>query len=136
MELVLIAILIIAVLAFIASPLRKSTVTLPLPSTREEQSQPSNALETLIAQRDSTYAAIRDLDFDFQLGKLSPGDYQTLRERYKARAASLLQQIDAVDGKGDASADARIEDQVAQLRAAKISNEDALEREVARLRRK
>ncbi len=136
MEFILIAILVVGVIAFIASPLRRGIVALPLPSTREEQSQSSNALETLIAQRDSMYAAIRDLDFDFQLGKLSPGDYQTLRERYKARAASVLQQIDAIDGKGDVSADARIEEQVTRLRAAGIPNEDALEREVARLRHK
>ncbi len=136
MEFILIAILVVGVIAFIASPLRRGAVPLPLASTREEQSQSSNALETLIAQRDSMYAAIRDLDFDFQLGKLSPGDYQTLRERYKARAASVLQQIDAIDGKGDVSADARIEEQVTRLRAAGIPNEDALEREVARLRHK
>lgn len=128
MEFVLIAILIAAVFAFLAYPL--------FTPTREENSPSSNALETLIAQRDSAYAAIRDLDFDFQLGKLSESDYRTLRERYKARAASVLQQIDAVSGDVAASADARIEEEVTRRRAAKTPDEEVIEREVARLRAK
>ncbi len=122
LEYILIAILLAAVFAFIAYPI--------LNPTREETSQP-DALDALVAQRDSAYAALRDLDFDFQLGKLSPNDYQALRERYKAHAATVLQQIDALSGSGT---DARIEGEVAQLRAAKNPTDDAIEREVARLR--
>ncbi len=92
MEFVLVAIVLAAVFAFIAFPI--------LNPPRTEKTE-SNALETLIAQRDSTYQAIRDLDFDYELGKLSTNDYTTLRERYKGRAAMTLQQIDAM-GQADA----------------------------------
>src|SRR5574341_2148201 len=104
LEFILIAILIAGVIAFIAYPL--------FTPRREEDSPSPNAPETLIAQRDSAYAAIRDLDFDFQLGKLSESDYRTLRERYKARAASVLQQIDAISVN---SSDTRIEEEVTRL---------------------
>ncbi len=86
MEIVLVAIVLAAVFAFIAYPV--------LNPPRQEKTQ-SDALDMLIAQRDSAYQAIRDLDFDYQLGKLSAKDYSALRDRYKARAASALREIDA-----------------------------------------
>ncbi len=126
MELILAAIIVIGIIAFIAYPL--------FTASPEEFAEEPNALDGLAAQRDSAYDAIRDLDFDFQLGKLSPSDHAALREKYTGRAATALQQIDALGGNG---ADAHIEEAVAQLRAAKHATppaDDALEREVARLR--
>lgn len=87
MEFVLVAIVLAAVFGFIAYPIFNPP--------RTEQNE-SNALDTLIAQRDSAYQAIRDLDFDYQLGKLSATDYNTLRERYKGQAAATLREIDAM----------------------------------------
>ena len=129
MELILIGIVVIVVVAFIAYPL--------FTATHAEMEIPSSELDTLIAQRESAYDALRDLDFDFQLGKLSQSDYAALRDKYRARAAAALQQIDAT-GKtngADVDADAKIEDQVARLRRA-APPEDAIEREVAKLRAK
>lgn len=127
MEFILIGIVVIVVIAFIAYPL--------FTASRAEMETPSGALDTLIAQRESAYDALRDLDFDFQLGKLSQTDYAALRDKYKMRAAAALQQIDAAgktDG-ADVDADAKIEEQVARLRRT-APKEDAIEREVARLR--
>ncbi len=133
MEFILIAIIIVLVIGVIAYPLF-ATPDPQSPST-------ANALDSLIAQRDSAYDAIRDLDFDYQLGKLSQADYELLRDKYKARAALALQQIDQLAG--SAGAAERIEQEVARLRAqASRSNQetvpeaaDAIEQEVARLRR-
>lgn len=125
MEIILIAVLVIGVIAFIAYPL--------FITPRAEISDAPNALESLIAQRDSTYDAIRDLDFDFQMGKLSQADYTALREKSKARAAQILRQIDELNGNGsNAETETQIEAQVAQLRKAKS---DDIEAEVAQLRR-
>lgn len=136
MEIILIALLTIGVIAFIAYPL--------FSPTREKLAQAPDALEALTAQRDSAYDAIRDLDLDFQSGKLSQDDYSALRDKYKARAAQLLQQIDTLTGDGatrqaesvgdasnDADAEAQIEAQVAKLRRAKT---DVIEDEIARVR--
>ncbi len=124
MEYVVIALLIVAVFAFVAYPLFNPP--------REKPAVLPGALDALLAQRDAAYDALRDLDFDLQMGKLSAADHAALREKYKARAAAILQQIDAA--RGDAGApelDAAIETQVAQLRRAKT---DALEAEIARVR--
>lgn len=126
MEFVLAAIIVIGIIAFIAYPL----FTTP----RAETAETPDALDGLVAQRDAAYDAIRDLDFDFQLGKLSQSDYAALREKYKTRAALALQQIDALGGNG---AGKQIEKQVAQLRAAKHAAppaDDEIEREIAHLR--
>lgn len=124
MEIILIAVLVVGVIAFIAYPL----FTTP----RAEISDAPSALESLIAQRDSTYDALRDLDFDFQMGKLSQADYTALREKSKTRAAQILKAIDALNGGGrHPQADAEIEAQVTQLRRAKTDNVEA---EIARVR--
>lgn len=139
MEIVLIALLVIGIIAFIAYPLFRPA--------RGKLAASENALDALIAQRDATYDALRDLDFDFQLGKLSKVDYDALRDKYKARAAYILQQIDTLTGMrvgtNGKDAEAQIEEQVAQLRRAKTTaakeetlprTPDAVEAEIARVR--
>ncbi len=137
MEYLLVAILIVAVVAVIAYPLFTS------PGAKNERA--GDALDNWIAQRDSAYDAIRDLDFDYQMGKLSQSDYDALRNKYRARAASALEQIDRALGRD--GAETGIEEKVTRLRARRGAaparetpvaspgtNGDAIEEEVARLR--
>jgi len=51
-------------------------------------------LENLLAEKETVYAAIQELDFDFKAGKLSAEDHHGLRQRYEERAAVLLKTID------------------------------------------
>jgi len=87
LEYLILSLVLAAVFAYIAYPILKPP--------REETIE-RNALDPLVTERDSAYQAIRDLDFDFQLGKLSATDYEALRERQKSHAASVLQEIDAL----------------------------------------
>jgi hypothetical protein len=41
-------------------------------------------------EKELAYAAIKEAEFDFQMGKLSPEDYRALREKYEARALAAL----------------------------------------------
>ncbi|HEX7588576.1 MAG TPA: hypothetical protein VF478_09700 [Anaerolineae bacterium] len=126
MELILAVIVVLGVLGFIAYPLFNTPP--------EERTETPVALDGLLSQRDAAYEALRDLDFDFQMGKLSQSDYTTMRERYKGRAAVALEQIDETNR---LSAGAQAEEQIAKLRAAKQAAppaDDAIEREIARLR--
>jgi len=54
----------------------------------------------LIGQRDAAYRAIKELDFEYQLGNLSESDYRGLRERYRSEAAATLRKLDAAAGGG------------------------------------
>lgn len=113
MELLFIALVLLGIFAWLGYPF--------FTSARERVTSGSRATESLLAQRDAEYAALRDLDFDFQLGKLSARDYETLRAQSKLRAARVLQAIDA-QGANDphaeiSAADDWIERAVARLRA-------------------
>ena len=45
-------------------------------------------------EKDLSYAAIKEAEFDFQMGKLSPEDYALLRQKYEARALRALGALD------------------------------------------
>ena len=54
----------------------------------------SDALRDLLAEKETIYAAIQELDFDLKSGKLSPEDHLALRQRHEAQAAAVLKRID------------------------------------------
>ena len=41
-------------------------------------------------EKELAYAALKEAEFDFQMGKLSAEDYAALREKYEARALQAL----------------------------------------------
>ncbi len=57
-----------------------------------ETSEP--VLQQLYFQRDATYSAMKELDFDLAMGNLSKQDHQQLQERYKRKAVAILKRID------------------------------------------
>ncbi len=52
--------------------------------------------DKLVGDRDAAYQAIKELDFEHDLGNLSESDYRTLRDRYRGEAAATLQKLDSV----------------------------------------
>lgn len=51
-------------------------------------------LQQLLFQRDTVYAAMKELEFDLATGKLSQQDFNQLHERYKRKAVAILKRID------------------------------------------
>ena len=45
-------------------------------------------------QKTDAYTAIKEAEFDLQMGKLTPEDYQALRSKYEARALEALTELD------------------------------------------
>jgi hypothetical protein len=77
----------------------------------------ASTLDDLLSQRDGVYATLRDLEQDKELGKLDAADYDALHEKYIARAAEILQELDALRGEGDAkAASEEIEAEVVAMR--------------------
>ena len=82
----------LAVVIFITLPF-----LLPPDRFRRERSvESSTELRDLIAEKESIYAAIQELEFDYKSGKLSSEDYAGLRTRQEERAARVLQHIDTL----------------------------------------
>ncbi len=72
--------------------------------------------DSLRTDRVEVLMALRDLDFDFQLGKITEDDYRTARMMLMREAAVVLQAQD----QQDQVLDAEIEAQVRNLRALKL----------------
>ena len=50
--------------------------------------------DDLLSQRDTAYQALKELEFEYNLGNLSDADYSDLRDRYRTQAATILQKLD------------------------------------------
>jgi hypothetical protein len=72
-------------------------VTSPLLRANSEQklvAEIDDPLERWEKQKTDAYAAIKEAEFDRQMGKLTDEDYQVLRNKYEARALEALAQLD------------------------------------------
>jgi hypothetical protein len=72
-----------------------------------EESNGSSRLDDLIGRRDAAYRAIKELDFEYQLGNISESDYRSLRERCRSEAAAILRELDTAVNEIDADETAR-----------------------------
>ncbi len=112
-----IALLIVLAVAVVAYPFFNP----PPAANRAFAPQTDSTWEELTRQREAAYTAIKDLESEYALGKLSESDYRALRGKYEARAVRILQELDRLT--------ASREPRAAQA-------DDAIEREVLRLRGK
>jgi len=76
-------------------------VAAPILQSRRLQFKPdsNHSAHDLIERKEAIYAAIKDIEFDYQMGKLSEEDFQALRQQYKDEAVGLLKKIDQVQHK-------------------------------------
>ncbi len=87
MEVVLPAVVLVAVIAFLVlQPLRT-------PST-ETASDPRADLE---AAKEAKYREIKDAELDFRMGKLSEADWKDLDAELRAQAIAILRDLDRLD---------------------------------------
>lgn len=52
--------------------------------------------ERLEAEREAVYVAIRELDLDYQTGKITEDPYRTRREQLTQRGVEILQALDSI----------------------------------------
>ncbi len=65
------------------------------PVAEAENRTPPSALAQLQARRDAILIAVRDLDFDYQTGKLTEDEYLAQRESLMQQGVDILKQIDS-----------------------------------------
>lgn len=70
--------------------------------------------EDLLKKKDFLYAAIRELNIDFNMGKLSAEDHRQLQAEYMREASAVLDRLEQKNGKPDFNA--QIEQEVRTLR--------------------
>lgn len=72
-------------------------------------------LVELLGRKDAILQAIKDLEFDYHVGKMSQEDYQRLDQRLRRQAIGLIQQIERLAPES-ASLDEQLESIIAQFR--------------------
>lgn len=60
-------------------------------------------------QKEEVYAAIKEMEFDHKMGKLSKEDYQNLRDKYTSKAVGSLKKIEELEREGNRSLDVEVE---------------------------
>ncbi len=80
----------LAVAVFLALAAAGSLWVLTPPLWRSRSPVPEPETSDAAFERESIYAAIRDLDHDFETGKLSEEDYESFRRELRGRAVALL----------------------------------------------
>ena len=76
-----------------------SFVSLPLFFQRREStpvSERDRHAERWRRQKEEAYTALKEAEFDLQMGKLSEKDYHLLRAKYEARALEAIAQLDQI----------------------------------------
>lgn len=112
-----IAIIVIAVVAIVGWPYFNQSGD----SEDVFNSAADPVLENLVVQRDATYAAIKDLEFDYAMGKLSEADYKSMRAKSETKAVAILQELDGLKPARSKNGHG-------------VTKEDVIERQVRRLR--
>lgn len=77
----------------------------------------------LLGRKDSTLQAIKDLEFDYRVGKIDQADFQRLDSRLRRQAIGLIQQIERLAPE-TASLDEELERIIAQFRQPVASGGD------------
>jgi hypothetical protein len=54
------------------------------------------SLKRLLRKKETVYENIKDLDFEYKMGKLSDEDYQGLRSDYEQQAFTLMREIEQI----------------------------------------
>lgn len=88
----------------------------PAPQILAGSVGPASELAGLEERKESTYAAIRELGFDFHTDKLSEADYQLEIERLKAEAVGIVRQIEERTVQPPTGSDS-VEQEIAAIRA-------------------
>jgi len=103
------------------------------PQTRSRDASGRTA-EELEARYQASLASIRDLMFDFEVGKVTQEDYDVLLTKSKLEAAQIRRQIDQMSQQADVdlnpNIDAEIEKLVAQLKNSPTNGNEPLLKEV------
>ncbi len=92
-------------------------------------------LRRLNSEKESVYSALKEIDFDYNTGKLSKEDYDELEKKYKSQAVALLKEIDSIGGKSYIQdLDEEIEREIRAVRKTELTDDEEIEREITNAR--
>jgi hypothetical protein len=107
-----------AALLIVAYPiLAKARETQPAVASAQEE------IDELLARRDAIFQALRDLNFDHQVGKVTDDDFAVFGANLKESAAEALAAIDQWEAAVDQAMSAALDREIESRRAALVEGE-------------
>jgi len=135
LEKAFILILSLAVVIFIALPFLRNRLdefsSRAQSKAAEIEDHLEDKLRKLNLEKESIFTAIKEIDFDYDLGKLSKDDYDELQKKYKLQAASILKEIDKIRIEADViDMEGALEKEISLMRRAELTDEEEIEKEI------
>ncbi|MCL4704934.1 hypothetical protein KJ068_07220 [bacterium] len=93
MTTVIFLLIILASVAFVALPYFRKKAVAPVGMAKK-----NGQLVDLHTRRDHLLAAIKEIEFDHTMGKISVEDFTDMNARYRHDAIAMLKRIDALNG--------------------------------------
>jgi len=87
--------MIIAAVAFVAAPFLRSEAAAQMPDAAAALPSHRQKLER---QKLEAYTAIKEVEFDYRMGKLSDTDLAIMRDKYAAQALTAIEALAAARG--------------------------------------
>ena len=93
-------------------------------------------LKELNSRKDSLLTAIKDIEFDYGLGKLTRDDFEELHGKYRIEAASLLKEIDSIGSTPEEEYEDDLEKEIRAERKKFLTpyDDEEIEKEILRAR--
>ncbi len=136
MEYILITLIVLGITIFICYPFFTKTGSENLfeEDKKNYTEKRKSDLQILEENKLELYSAIKEIEFDHGLGKLSDEDYKELRESYIYEAAKVVRKIGELPLTNDVSAGDKIEDEIKNSRKKSSPIEDDIEQEIKKHR--
>jgi hypothetical protein len=139
LEIIILLAIVILTAVFITLPFfkKKTDVENAIEQSSNPIENPSLIeLKRLNSEKESLYAALSDIEFDYGVGKLSREDYDELKQDYRAMAVYVLKQIDEISkGVHSTELEDEVEKEITAIRKSKLLEENEIEREILKARK-
>lgn len=139
MDIIIILIITAAAAIYIALPFfiqKKDLAKEALVNSYTKEEYPITAkLKILDNKKETLVSAIRDIEFDYGLGKLSKEDFEELNNKYKLEAASVLKEMDEIQKQDSRQTSGdEIESEILSYRKTGASDDILIEEEITAFR--
>lgn len=138
MEYIIITLIVLGITIFICYPFFTKTGSENLfeEDKKNYTEKRKSDLQLLEENKLELYSAIKEIEFDHGLGKLTDEDYKELRESYIYEAAKVVRKIEELSHKNNLSIEDKIEQEIRNSKNSSSQIEDGLEEEIKKHRNK
>jgi len=138
MEYILITLIVLGITIFICYPFFTKTGSENLfeEDKKNYTEIRKSDLQLLEENKLELYSAIKEIEFDHGLGKLTDEDYKELRESYIYEAAKVVRKIEELSHKNNLSIEDKIEQEIRSSKNSSSQIKDGIEEEIKKHRNK